>query len=393
MYFRYRFAVLDARDKLIRLTTARQTDIRQAKSTKGTCPDMCPEKERVMREAKHQVAVFEEKSRNVINHMKAVKEYARSSADQETPLPHELRPEPVLKLTMNYLLRNIIDLCDDPEVNISDWFHFVWSRTRSIRKDITQQELCSPGSVLLVEQCARFHVHCAARLVAEGPQVFDQRINTENLTKCLQSLKYMYHDLALKMIRCPNEAEFRAYVVLLNLHDCNFLWEVKHLPADILHSPEIQYALSVYMAMETNNYVKFFSLVRTTTYMNACILLRYFTQVRVKALSTILKAYVPRGPVAMSISYLTYILAFEDFEQCSTFLEYYGFACDRDEDKVMLDRQSYYHPDMPFILDRAINIVEHKRHTTVGEVVYGAPFESEDEYLKYKPQNSFDENG
>lgn len=346
-----------------------------------------------MREAKHQTAAFEEISRNVINHLKAVKEYARSSADQETPLPHELRPEPVLKFTMNYLLRNIMDLCDDPEINISDWFHFVWSRTRSIRKDITQQELCSPGSVLLVEQCARFHVHCAARLIAEEPQVFDQKINTENLTKCLQSLKYMYHDLALKMIRCPNEAEFRAYVVLLNLHDCNFLWEVKQLPADILHSPEIQFALSIYLAMESNNYVKFFSLVRTTTYMNACILLRYFTQVRVKALSIMLKAYVPRGAVTMSISYLTYIMAFEDYEQCILFLEYYGFKCKRDDDTVTFSRESFYHPDMPFILDRAINVVEHKRHTTVGEVVFGAPLESEDEYLKYKPQNSFDDNG
>lgn len=391
--FLNRYAVLDARDKFIRLTTARQTDISRATSTKGSCPDMCPEKERLMREAKHQVAIFEERSRGVINHNLAVKQYSRSSADQETPLPHELRPEPVLKMTMNYLLHSIMDLCDDAEVSISDWFHFVWDRTRSIRKDITQQEMCSPGSVLFVEQCARFHIHCAARLIAEEPQVFDQKINTENLTKCLQSLKYMYHDLALKMIRCPNEAEFRAYVVLMNLNDSNFLWEVKQLPADILHSPEIRYALSVYMAMETNNYVKFFSLVRATTYMNACILLRYFTQVRVKALSIMLKSYVPSRPVAMSISHLTYILAFEDFDQCALFLEYYGLACERNDDRVLFDRGTFYYPDMPFILDRAINVIEHKRHTTVGEAVHGAPLDSPDDFQKHQPQNSFDSNG
>lgn len=183
--------MLESRDKLIRLTTARNVDIRRAASTKGVCPDMCPEKERLSREAKHRVACFELEagSKYVMNHTCAVKEYSRSSADQETPLPHELRPEPVLKLTMTYLLQNIMDLCDDPDTSVCDWYHFLWDRTRSIRKDITQQELCSTETVLLVEQCARFHIHCAARLVAEELQVFDQRINTENLTKCLQSLK------------------------------------------------------------------------------------------------------------------------------------------------------------------------------------------------------------
>lgn len=356
---------------------------------------MCPEKERMMREAKHQVAVYElqDGSRYVMNHLVAVKQYSRSSADQESPLTHELRPEPVLKLAMIYLLQHIMDLSDNSDTNLSDWFHFLWDRTRSIRKDITQQELCSLESVSLVEQCARFHIHCAARLIAEEPQVFDQKINTENLTKCLQSLKYMYHDLNLKLVRCPHEAEFRSYVVLLNLHDANFLWEVKQLRPEIRNSPEVRFAIDVYLAMESSNYVKFFALVRSTTYMNACILLRYFTQVRVKALNIILKAYVARSPVYMSISYLTYILAFEDFEQCAQFLEYYGLVCDRDDDRFVLDRSTFYYPDIPFLMERAINVVEHKRHSSVGEAVYGSQLEAKDVLEKYEPHDSFDENG
>lgn len=195
------------------------------------------------------------------------------------------------------------------------------------------------------------------------------------------------------MIRCANEAEFRAYVVLLNLHDSNFLWEVKQLREEILQSPEIQFAIKVYLALESNNYVKFFSLVRTTTYMNACILLRYFTQVRNKAIRTMFKAYAPRNAVYMPISTLTYLLAFEEFEQCAQFLEYYGLTCDRDDDRVLLDRGSFYFPDMPFILDRAINVVEHKRHSTVGEAVHGCSLDSKSILEKYEPHDSFDENG
>lgn len=387
--------MLDARDKLVRLTTKRTVDIKRVVSTKGVCPDMCPEKERIMREVKHQVASFEsvDGSRTAINHLIAVKEYSRSSADQEYPLPYELRPEPVLKMTMTYLLQRIADLCDVSEIKIEDWYHFLWDRTRSIRKDITQQELCSPGAVLLVEQCARFHIHCAARLIADEPPVFDQKINNENLTKCLQSLKYMYHDLELKLIRCPNEAEFRAYVVLLNLQNDNFLWEVKQLRPEILNSPEMRFAINVYLAKITNNYVRFFALVRSTTYMNACILLRYFTEVRENALNIMLKAYAPRTPVILSISSLTYTLAFEDAEQCTLFFEYYGLMCDRHSDEVRLDRGTFFPPKLSFIMDRAINVVEHKRHSSVGDALYGDKLDENDVLGKYVPHDSFDENG
>lgn len=58
-----------------------------------------------------------------MDHKKAIKQYSRSSADQETPLPHELRPVPILQMTMNYLMHNILDLIDTPDVSIH--FHDV----------------------------------------------------------------------------------------------------------------------------------------------------------------------------------------------------------------------------------------------------------------------------
>lgn len=50
-----KFRILDARDKLIRSRTVRQSELARAVRTIGTCPDMCPEKERLMREVQHQV--------------------------------------------------------------------------------------------------------------------------------------------------------------------------------------------------------------------------------------------------------------------------------------------------------------------------------------------------
>lgn len=312
----------------------------------------------------------EEDSRQAfISHSKAIKEYSRSSADQEVPLTHELRPEPVLQMTMNYLMHQIMDLCDDPQTSLKDWFHFVWDRTRSIRKDITQQELCSVGGVELVEQCARFHIHCAARLVAEDSSVFDKKINAENLTKCLQTLKYMYHDLRLKGIHCEREAEFRSYVILLNLGDSNFLWELRNLPVSIQNSIEIRRAIVFYNALQNNNYVRFFSMIRSkdTSYLSGCILLSYFNKLRLRAMQAIIKAHnAYKMIVYLPLTHISKILAFENIDEATAFLRHYGLQCNPEKDRVLLER--IVKPDLEFAMNRALNVsiqpklteIEHK---------------------------------
>lgn len=59
----------------------------------------------------------QEKIGRGMNHILGVKEYSRSSADQEVPLPYELRPISVLQLTMSYLMHNIMNLGDTNEVS------------------------------------------------------------------------------------------------------------------------------------------------------------------------------------------------------------------------------------------------------------------------------------
>ncbi|GLV46180.1 xmas [Carabus blaptoides fortunei] len=392
-----KYHVLDARDKLIRLGTKSMRNLANAGRTVGTCTDMCPEKERLHREWQHQVAVYEQANgcKSRLNHAVAIKQYSRSSADQVSPLAHELRPVEVLQMTMGYLLHRIMDLPDTPDVNLAEWYHFVWDRTRGIRKDITQQELCSLSSVTLVEQCARFHIHCSARLIAEESSVFGEQINTENLTNCLQTLKHMYHDLALfeSQVKCANEPEFRAYIILVNLNDANFMWEVQQLPSWIQQSREIKFALEVYSALDKNNYVKFFKLVRLTTYFNACVLLRYFNQIRLKVLRIIMKSYSPRRPyTAFPIAKLTNLLAFENEQNTRTFMKYCGLQLTRENTHVLLDYHMFQPPDIPFSLERAINVIESKRTTSVGEAICGHSL-PETTFLQHIPYDSFNANG
>lgn len=89
---------------------------------------------------------------------------------------------------------------------------------RAIRKDITQQQLNSVRAVNLVEKCARLHIMCSERLVEEDSNNFSRKLNDENLTKCLQTLKHMYEDLHQEGVTCANEPEFRAYEVRVSLN-------------------------------------------------------------------------------------------------------------------------------------------------------------------------------
>ncbi|CAD6241347.1 GSCOCG00002673001-RA-CDS [Cotesia congregata] len=392
-----RYKILEARDRLMRLKKAKIHTLSMAKVTRGTCPDMCPEKERLMREFQRQVSAYEliEGNEYKIDHQIAVKQYSRSSADQEEPMPQDLRPVNILKMTMSYLLHEIADLCEENGTNLAEWYHFMWDRTRGIRKDITQQELCCLESVALVEQCARFHIVSSERLCAEELSVFDGKINTENLTKCLQTLKYMYADLREKGIVCKNEAEFRAYIILLNLNNSNFMWDLQTLPESIRKSPQVNFAIRVHGSIQAKNWIKFFKLVRSTTYLNASILIRYFLQVRVEALSVMIKAFCRTSSTSFPLYEFIDMLGFEDENEAIDFCEQAGLSITEDEMYILIDRKNICLPPPVSCQIRAKSLVQSKRikiNYSIGQCIAGDTM-PEQLYLNHRPHCSFDEHG
>ena len=147
------------------------------------------------------------------------------------------------------------------------------------RKDVSQQNLANLISVSIVEKTARFHILCAERLCEESFHDFSPKLNDENLTKCLQTLKYMYYDLGLEGTYCPQEHEFRAYDVLMNLNQGDTLREVQTLGEELRYNDRVRFSLKCFSALNSDNYVSFFKLVRKATFLEACILKRYFYQV------------------------------------------------------------------------------------------------------------------
>ncbi|KAK4817765.1 hypothetical protein QYF61_026988 [Mycteria americana] len=369
-----RYRLLDQRDKIMRQARIKRTDLGKAKTVVGTCPDMCPEKERYMRETRNQLSIFELLlGSDKVDHAAAIKEYSRSSADQEEPLPHELRPSEVLSMTMDYLVTNIMD---QGEGNYREWYDFVWNRTRGIRKDITQQHLCNPLMVSLIEKCTRFHIHCAHHLCEEPMSSFDAKINNENMTKCLQSLKEMYQDLANKGIYCKSEAEFRGYNVLLNLNKGDILREVQQFHPEVRNSPEVRFAVQAFAALNSNNFVRFFKLVQAASYLNACLLHCYFNQIRKDALKSLNIAYTvsTQRCTVFPLDHLVRMLLFKDCEEATDFISYYGLSVS-DGAYVELNRSAFLEPDgLP--KPRKSMFVSQKLTVSVGEVVNGGPLPS-----------------
>uniref|UniRef100_A0A8C5WF42 Germinal-center associated nuclear protein n=1 Tax=Leptobrachium leishanense TaxID=445787 RepID=A0A8C5WF42_9ANUR len=379
-----KYRLLDQRDKILRQTRVKRTELDQAKVFVGTCPDMCPEKERYMREIRNQLSIYEFfPGTDKLDHAAAVKEYSRSSADQEEPLPHELRPTHVLKMTMDYLVTQIMDQGDG---NYREWYDFVWNRTRGIRKDITQQHLCDLITVSLIEKCTRFHIHCAYQLCEEPTSSFDPKINNENLTKCLQSLKEMYQDLQNRGVSCPCEPEFRCYSVLLNLNTGNILREVQHFHPHIRNSTEVKFAVQVFEALNSTNFVRFFKLVRSGSYLNSCILNGYFSQIRLEGLRVINVAYTPsiQRTTSFPLENIMQMLFFHDASEAVQFLISYGLSVF--EGYVELNRSAFSEPaSLPS--PKKCSFISNKCQVSVGEMVNGAPLPS---FTLHHPVCSFD---
>ncbi|XP_015786281.1 germinal-center associated nuclear protein [Tetranychus urticae] len=383
--------ILDARSKFVRLHRERQTNIETAKAVLGNCPDMCPEFERYFREENKQLSSLEMLNNEPDPHA-MVKEYRRAGADQEEPLPCELRSPEVLIRTMDYLICNIVDRVEQEPGIVGDWYDFVWSRSRAIRKDITQQHLCDSTSVLLLEKCARFHIHCEHALIEEDASVFDSKINNENLVKCLQSLKDFYNDLNLKGTQSPNESEFRGYYLLLNLARPDILREVKLFHSHVRNSEPVQFALKCHYAMTTNNYIKFFDLVDSTTYLNACILHRYFYDIRLQAFKIMRKAYTISNQIEpYPISGLINQLGFENEDEVISFCE--SIELEYDNDSVLLKRGKTNDGRASIQAVRSRRLIERKRvDQQLSELINGGPL-PENPYKKFPLHNSFDSNG
>ncbi|AEE79223.1 SAC3/GANP/Nin1/mts3/eIF-3 p25 family [Arabidopsis thaliana] len=259
----------------------------------GTCSSMCPERERVTRERLRDLAVFERlygnpsKSSTEI----AVKKFCRtlSAADVQAS---DVRPLPVLEETLRYLL-SLLDSKEHPFEVVHD---FIFDRTRSIRQDLSIQNLANERVIYLYEEMVKFHVISHERLQScSGTSISSMHhLNMEQLAKTLTSLYNIYDANRKPDYIYENEAEFRSLYVLLHLNPSSgvmgeplSLW-FRKLTFALVKSKEICFVRNLLRLYRMGNYKNFLSRTASeATYLQYCISEHHIREMRLVAVQYI----------------------------------------------------------------------------------------------------------
>ncbi|KAL2148815.1 hypothetical protein VTH82DRAFT_1962 [Thermothelomyces myriococcoides] len=322
---------------------------------KGICESMCPEFEQVSRIAEYDVKTEEKELRPDGVTMwpdpaKMVKKFGRSAAGQDAPLPMDVRSVDALRRTTDYLFNDLLQ----SESNLPSMHNFLWDRTRAVRKDFTfhSQKTAEEmkDMVYCFETITRFHATALHLLSKKGVanEDFDQKQEIEQLGRTILSLVEAYDVCRDKRVHCENEAEFRAYYLLLNAHDPSITRRIPTWGAEFwFESEEVQTALSLIQAMDDvrepkgpikprvgttlsdTSFTNYFSIVEDprVSYTMACIAEIHFTSVRQAILRNLVRGYARHrdAPRTITASELNAMLRFDTPEEAVEFAELHGF--------------------------------------------------------------------
>ncbi|SDA01438.1 BZ3500_MvSof-1268-A1-R1_Chr10-1g02666 [Microbotryum saponariae] len=359
----------------------------QATDFLGTCQDMCPAWEREEREYQNNVDALERYPGTTrIDPARAVKAFHRPAAGNEQPLPSDVRPPRVLKKTLDYLFHHLL-----PTAPLHVTHPFLRDRTRSIRQDLTMQNIRGEEAIECNERIARYHVLALGTLREQSS--FSESQELEQLRKVLKSLNEFYDDarLANPPIPAPNEAEFRAYNILTHLRDPDIIWSCELLPPRVFDEPRLQIALRLHALVQRSNIPRgeraslnaasrFFKLLanQEVPYLFGCILSTHFDQIRKNALETMKNAYMQQHS-GFPARTLVKVLGCDDEEEIESICSQLGIGAKKDEsgELVVMLHKAAVIKNVTLQQRVSQRLVEAKRGTTTYQaVIDGADYVS-----------------
>ncbi len=406
----------------------------EAINFKGICEEMCPDWDKVTRIVQHDVKKEEKEEIDgelVASLPLMVTRYSRSSAGQDLPLPMDVRSPAALRRTLNYLISELIPSDDLLPIR----HHFLWDRTRAIRREFTFQGAAMSREekkdfLYCLETITRFHV-TALHLLSQpdfAPESFSEQQEIEQLSKTLISLMEAYEDCAKEGILCENEAEFRGYYIVFNAGDPALMEKIQSWEPRILQSDGIKTATCLAQSLqntwtETGPLVPragtemalcmaamFFSIVASPqiSYTMACFAEVHFGTARHAMLQTILNGYQrpKNGPKDLTPAFLKERLHFETEEDAIRFVELHEFKFREDDGKKYMvlppsSRQRRV-PKVRVPHSHSYDIVERKRGDhSLPDVIYDTiwdegpdePDHDEDSLFVHDSQNAAFDDG
>lgn len=251
------------------------------------------------------------------------KRYLRLTAP---PVPSNVRPEPILRQTLDLLKKKW-----RKESNYS----YVCDQFKSMRQDLTVQRIRNDFTVSVYE------IH--ARIALEKGDIGEYN-------QCQTQLRSLY-EMGLK----GNHIEFKAYRILYFIHTANRTGlndTLADLTAAEKEEQPIKHALNVRSALALGNYHRFFQLYLDTPNMGAYLMDMFVVRERLAALCNICKAYVSSPPLNACALLLTIMFRYKPDVKLRFITEELGFESDADAAQFILDQQG-----QDLLEDRSDNIV------------------------------------
>ncbi|KAK8854914.1 hypothetical protein IAR55_003653 [Kwoniella newhampshirensis] len=245
-----------------------KTELGDAVDMRGTCERMCSEYEKEFREYTREVHPFEAGPNKRMDAEKAVAAYSRSDAGaghgDSAILPSDLRTPQTLVRTLDYLFSVIMPTLPPssstqtptPRKALGYSAGFIRDRTRAIRKEFAMQSSWGhEEAIASFERIARWHILCLRELQEETGTNTDMHIDSAELGRCFTSLRQHYNDRREELgieTPCPNEAEFRAYMLIYDLTQKSVSIPTAELPSAIIDHPLVQLAWELRRAAQRN---------------------------------------------------------------------------------------------------------------------------------------------
>lgn len=334
-----------------------------------------------------------------------VKKFKRPGAGDGDQLPSDLRPPHVLKITCDYLFREL--LTNAP--SLASVHGFIWDRTRAIRNDFSIQQVTKLEDVQIAIECferiARFHILALHQMATpESRQqarkaeiIYDPQQEREQLDRTLLSLMQYYDDYRGRL-ELANEAEIRSYCVIFQLDSMQTDIEdrVQSWPRALLGDRRVQSAVQLYAAACTTfrrlgpfkalatehvvarqDWESFWKLTKSTkiSYLQACVAEIYFHLLRDMVLRSIVRAMRVSKAVNgrfnpstdWSLHDLRNLFYFDDDEQLVAFCARYDLEFHQVGDEDYLDvsqvaGKTLQTPTFSKEIQESSWMVEQKRH-------------------------------
>ncbi|WVR07384.1 hypothetical protein IAU60_004425 [Kwoniella sp. DSM 27419] len=245
-----------------------KTELGDAVDMRGTCERMCSEYEREFREYTREIHPFEAGPNKRMHPDKAVAAYSRSDAGaghgDSAILPSDLRTPATLVKTLDYLFSVIMSTMPPssstsvptPRKALGYSAGFIRDRTRAIRKEFAMQSSWGHAEAIAsFERIARWHILCLRELQEETGSNTDMHIDSAELGRCFTSLRQHYNDRREELgldAPCPNEPEFRAYMLIYDLTSKSVSIPTSELPSFILDHPLVKLAWELRRAAQRN---------------------------------------------------------------------------------------------------------------------------------------------